>query len=258
MLACFSIFFLLRLLTLSSMLQATASALLLAASVSPAVLGFAMTYILQLPQLFAILVRYRVALESDIVSVERLLGYEDTGRDEEADDTDGIVNTGAEWPSHSQICFDAFSARHRDGLPLCLHNITLTIHPGERVGVIGRTGSGKTSLAWSLLRIIVATAGHIRIDGIDISTVPLQTLRTRVHVIPQECAVFRGTLCYNLDPLGEHSDEELRRVLHDTFLDSVGEGMRRRMRTKQYKRKKKGLLYLANFKPFLWIFDRLI
>lgn len=218
-----------RILISSSALQATVTTLLLVAGVAPTVLGFAMTYILQVPGLFAAFVKYRVVLESDLVSLERLQSYERIGHDEESsvadpaniDDDAKAVNPGPNWPAHGEICFHDFSARHGDGLPLCLRNVMLTIKPGEHVGVIGRTGSGKSSLALSLVRIVEAAAGHICIDGVDIARVPLRTLRERIAIIPQECAIFRDTLRYNLDPLGTHSDDELRTVIHDTFLDSM-------------------------------------
>lgn len=99
--------------------------------------------------------------------------------------------------------------RYRSNTPLVLRGITCSFEAGQRVGVVGRTGSGKTTLISSLFRLVEPSAGTITVDGLDISTIGLHDLRSRLSIIPQEPALFRGTVRFNMDPLGEHTDEDV-------------------------------------------------
>ena len=91
----------------------------------------------------------------------------------------------ADWPHEGKFTFDEYETRYRSGLPLVLKNITCTIESGEKIGIVGRTGAGKSSLALALFRIIEATGGHIAIDGIKIADLGLHDLRTKLTIIPQ-------------------------------------------------------------------------
>lgn len=102
--------------------------------------------------------------------------------------------------------------RYQPNAPLVLRGITCTFQGGQRVGVVGRTGSGKTTLISSLFRLVEPAGGKILIDGLDISTIGLHDLRSRLGIIPQEPTLFRGTVRFNLDPLNEHSDQEVWEV----------------------------------------------
>ena len=102
--------------------------------------------------------------------------------------------------------------RYQPNSPLVLRGITCTFQGGQRVGVVGRTGSGKTTLISSLFRLVEPAGGRILIDGLDISTIGLHDLRSRLGIIPQEPTLFRGTVRFNLDPLNEHSDLEVWEV----------------------------------------------
>ena len=117
------------------------------------------------------------------------------------------------WPNEGKVIFDNFSVKYRDDCDLALKNINLEINPGEKIGIIGRTGSGKSSLTLSLFRIIEALEGNIYIDGENIHDVPLKKLRRSLSIVPQEPFLLEGTLKTNLDPLNLYSDSELEEVL---------------------------------------------
>jgi ABC-type multidrug transport system fused ATPase/permease subunit len=102
--------------------------------------------------------------------------------------------------------------RYRPNTPLVLKGISLTIEGGEKVGVVGRTGSGKSTLIQVLFRLIEPSAGKIIIDGINISNIGLHDLRSRFGIIPQEPVLFQGTVRTNIDPLGVYSEEEIWKV----------------------------------------------
>ncbi|KAJ2143697.1 Multidrug resistance-associated protein 1 [Coemansia sp. RSA 678] len=114
------------------------------------------------------------------------------------------------WPQHGKIEFRDFSMRYRDDLGVALDNINLVINPGEKIGVVGRTGAGKSSLAKVLFRLVnTGISGSIHIDGLDISTIGLSDLRPRLGIIPQESTIFSGSYKQNLDPLREFSMEDI-------------------------------------------------
>ncbi|KAJ2123887.1 Multidrug resistance-associated protein 1 [Coemansia sp. RSA 720] len=114
------------------------------------------------------------------------------------------------WPEHGKIEFRDFSMQYRDDLGAVLDNINLVINPGEKIGIVGRTGAGKSSLAKVLFRLVnTGISGSIYIDGQDISTIGLGDLRPRLGIIPQESTIFSGSYKQNLDPLREFSMEEI-------------------------------------------------
>lgn len=116
---------------------------------------------------------------------------------------------GISWPSRGSVSFVDYSMRYRPELGLVLRNLNLNLKPGEKIGVVGRTGAGKSSLALAVFRIIEPLDGSIHIDDVDISKIGLLDLRQRLTVIPQDPALFEGTVRENLDPGEEHDDMEL-------------------------------------------------
>ncbi|XP_068941401.1 ATP-binding cassette sub-family C member 6 [Petaurus breviceps papuanus] len=185
---------------------------------SPGIVGFSVSMSLQVIEILHWAVRSWTDLENNIVSVERMRDYTKTSK--EAPWTlphNGISHT---WPAMGQIEFRGYSLRYRPELALALQNLTLKIHPQEKVGIVGRTGAGKSSLTISLLRLIEAAEGGIWIDGVNISQVGLYALRSKITIIPQDPILFPGSVRMNLDLLDEHSDDEIWQALEMVQLKS--------------------------------------
>ncbi|KAJ1943542.1 Multidrug resistance-associated protein 5, partial [Linderina pennispora] len=113
------------------------------------------------------------------------------------------------WPDKGKIEFVDYGMRYKGAAGRALDGISLTINPGEKLGIVGRTGAGKSSLVKALFRLVEAEQGKIVIDGVDISTLGLRELRSRLGIIPQDSALFFGSIRDNLDPLREHTIEEI-------------------------------------------------
>ncbi|TFY66276.1 hypothetical protein EVG20_g4808 [Dentipellis fragilis] len=164
-----------------------------------------------------------------ITSVERVVEYLDLPQEPPA-----IIESNrppAYWPSsesNNLIVVEDLEVKYAPELPPVLHHISLSLKARERVGLLGRTGSGKSTLAMSILRFIDPASGRIIIDGIDISSIGLHDLRSRVTFIPQDATLFSGTLRDNLDPFKEHEDAECLDVLHRVHIltDSAYESQR--------------------------------
>lgn len=157
-----------------------------------------------------------------MVSVERVLEYgklESEAELERPEDAD-ILAKG--WPSCGKIEYDNVSVRYRSTLPLALRKISFSIPAGARVGVVGRTGSGKSTVVQTLFRLLESEEGRILIDGVDVSKLGLHALRTNISVIPQVPTLFSGcTVRENLDLFELHSDEEISKVLTSCHLSDV-------------------------------------
>ncbi|KIW76027.1 hypothetical protein Z517_10772 [Fonsecaea pedrosoi CBS 271.37] len=183
---------------------------------SSGMVGLAMSYALQITQSLNWIVRQTVEVETNIVSVERVLEY--ASLPSEAPDVIFKSRPSIGWPAQGQITFKNYSTRYREGLDPVLKDINLNIKPHEKIGVVGRTGAGKSSLTLALFRIIEPISGAISIDGLNTSTIGLLDLRRRLAIIPQDAALFEGTIRDNLDPRHVHDDTELWSVLEHARL----------------------------------------
>ncbi|XP_037043483.1 multidrug resistance-associated protein 1-like [Bradysia coprophila] len=191
-------------------------------TISSGIAGLSIAYSLQITKSLNWLVRMVSALETEAVSVERLKEYSQTKS--EAPWNIPSQSLPKNWPEIGTVQFNNFDLRYRDGLELSLKGLSFKINGGEKVGIVGRTGAGKSSLTLALFRIIESSGGSILIDGQDISQLGLHELRSRLTIIPQDPVLFSGTLRLNLDPFEQKSDDELWMALEHAHLKSfVGE-----------------------------------
>lgn len=186
-------------------------------NVSPSIAGLVLSYILSIVQMIQFTVRQLAEVENGMNATERL-HYYGTQLEEEA--PLHTVDVRPSWPEKGEIIFNDVEMRYRANLPLVLSGLSMHVRGGERIGVVGRTGAGKSSIMSTLFRLVELSGGSITIDGLDISTIGLQDLRSGLAIIPQDPTLFKGTIRSNLDPFGEHTDLELWSALRQSDLVS--------------------------------------
>lgn len=184
---------------------------------SPGIVGLVLSYTISITANLKLLFNTQTLLETNIVSVERIMNYT-SEVPQEPDWIKPDSRPPSSWPTNGTIKFHAYETKYRDELDTVLKGITCTIRGSEKVGIVGRTGAGKSSLTLSLFRIIESTSGHISIDDIDIATIGLHDLRSKLTIIPQDPVLFSGTLRHNLDPFNKHSDSDIWTVLEHSHL----------------------------------------
>ncbi|KAG0571068.1 hypothetical protein KC19_6G208800 [Ceratodon purpureus] len=187
--------------------------------IDPGFAGLAISYGLSLNLSVVFSVQHQCNLSNIIISAERIKQY--MSLPSEAPAVIDEKRPSLHWPSVGKVELENLQVRYRPNSPLVLRGITCTFEGGQRVGVVGRTGSGKTTLISSLFRLVEPAGGRIIIDGIDISNIGLHDLRTRLGIIPQEPTLFRGTVRFNLDPVDEHSDPEVWEALDKCQLGDI-------------------------------------
>ncbi|KAB5521201.1 hypothetical protein DKX38_025520 [Salix brachista] len=180
-------------------------------SIDPAIAGLAVTYGLNLNMLQASVIWNLCDCENKIISVERIIQYMSIPSEPPL-----VVEAnrpGRSWPSHGEVVINNLQVRYAPQLPLVLRGLTCTFPGGKKTGIVGRTGSGKSTLIQTLFRIVEPAAGRIMIDDIDISSIGLHDLRSRLSIIPQDPTMFEGTVRSNLDPIEEYTDEQIWEAL---------------------------------------------
>jgi ATP-binding cassette, subfamily C (CFTR/MRP), member 1 len=187
--------------------------------------GLSMTYAIQITQILTSFVQKSVKLEAEMNSIERLLYYAEKIPIE----FENIEMEPKNWPKEGKVEFKNFYMKYRPELPFVLEDVSFTIQPREKIGIAGRTGSGKSSLMISLFRIFQTTKGFIFIDGVDISKISLKSLRSVLAIIPQDPILFTGTIRSNLDPFDKYSDLEIWQVLRKVFIHDFVEKQQRQL-----------------------------
>uniref|UniRef100_A0A673JP39 Multidrug resistance-associated protein 1 n=1 Tax=Sinocyclocheilus rhinocerous TaxID=307959 RepID=A0A673JP39_9TELE len=192
-------------------------------SLSPGIMGLSISYALQVTASLNWLVRMSSELETSIVAVEKVKEYGDTEKEAEWRLEHSTLPAG--WPTAGHIEIHNFGLRYREDLELAISDISVNIEGAEKVGIVGRTGAGKSSLTLGLFRIIEAAQGEIRIDGVNIAELGLHELRSRITIIPQDPVLFSGSLRMNLDPFDGYTDEEVWRALELAHLKNFVSGL---------------------------------
>ncbi|KAF9136196.1 Canalicular multispecific organic anion transporter 2 [Mortierella sp. GBA39] len=232
----------LRLLSTFVLLFAALFAVLGREKLDPSLVGLTISFAMSITEEITSLVRIGCDFQNHLVAVERVIEYTDL-KTEAPEHTNVVLPPN--WPKQGHIRFKNYSTRYRDGLDLVLKNISLDILPAQKIGIVGRTGAGKSSLTLALFRIIEAASsssssplaqngvvvdmreepnereedgGSIEIDGIDISTIGLEDLRKHLAIIPQDPVLFAGTIRENLDPFHSLPDNLLWESLDRSHL----------------------------------------
>ena len=175
--------------------------------------ALAVTYSISIGNAMWFLTTLTADLEAAMSSVEHVQQYVENIPQEKVASygsaPDDVHAPPASWPEKGQVCFEALDVCYRPGLPLVLRSLTFTVDSGKHVGVVGRTGSGKSTIMLTLFRMVEPAAGHILIDGVDITTLSMFDLRSKLTILPQDPVLFSGTICTNLDPFGRFTEEEV-------------------------------------------------
>ncbi|WOG83782.1 hypothetical protein DCAR_0102960 [Daucus carota subsp. sativus] len=187
--------------------------------IKPENVGLSLSYGLSLNGILFWAIYMSCFVENKMVSVERVRQFTNIPAEAEWKKKDYLPSPN--WPFHGDVELKDVQVRYRPNTPLVLKGITLNIEGGEKIGVVGRTGGGKSTLIQVFFRLVEPSGGKIIIDGIDISRLGLHDLRSRFGIIPQEPVLFEGTVRSNIDPIGQHSDEDIWKSLERCQLKDV-------------------------------------
>uniref|UniRef100_A0A3Q2Q1Q6 Multidrug resistance-associated protein 4 n=1 Tax=Fundulus heteroclitus TaxID=8078 RepID=A0A3Q2Q1Q6_FUNHE len=193
----------------------------------PGAVGLALSYAVTLTGMFQWGVRQSAEIENLMTSVERVVEYAEL---ESEAPWETEKQPPGDWPQKGSITFDGVSFSYSDSAPLVLKNLSIVFASREKVGIVGRTGAGKSSLISALFRL-AEPEGRITIDGILTSEIGLHTLRQKMSIIPQDPVLFTGTMRKNLDPFKQHTDEDLWNALQEVQLKAVVEELPNKLET---------------------------
>ncbi|PKA56279.1 ABC transporter C family member 10 [Apostasia shenzhenica] len=199
--------------------SALVMALLPPGTFSSGFVGMALSYGFSLNMSLVFSIQNQCTLANYIISVERLNQY--MGISSEAPEIVGGNRPPPNWPVIGKVELRDLKIRYRLDSPLVLQGISCIFEGGHKIGIVGRTGSGKTTLIGALFRLVEPSGGKIIIDGLNISTIGLHDLRSRLGIIPQDPTLFHGSVRYNLDPLGQYTDIQIWEVLEKCQLREV-------------------------------------
>ncbi|XP_055398764.1 ATP-binding cassette sub-family C member 4-like [Bubalus kerabau] len=202
-------------------------ALLLSQTLNVGQLGLILSYALNVMVVFPWCIRLSVEVENMMISVERVIEY--TELEQEAP-WELEFRPPPDWPNNGMIALSNVNFKYSSDGPLVLKDLTTDIKPGEKVGIVGRTGAGKSSFIAALFRLS-EPEGRVWIDKILITEIGLHDLRKKMSIIPQDPIVFTGTMRKNLDPFNKHTDEELWNVLEEVQLKEIIEELPDKMDT---------------------------
>lgn len=185
--------------------------------IDAALAAFALCFALEYSQALIWTIRHIANLELDMNSAERIIEFSNLS-------TESIegADPPAHWPSHGCLEFNDLVVSYAEDQPPVLKGVSFRVERNERIGVVGRTGAGKSSITLALFRLLDAQEGSIYIDGLDISTIKLQALRSRLAIIPQDPVLFSGTVRSNLDPFDKYNNSELHDALERAHLVRPG------------------------------------
>jgi ABC-type multidrug transport system fused ATPase/permease subunit len=180
-------------------------------------MGLMLTYAFALKDRLFDLLMSSTYIENSMVSMERCKQYTELAEEKEfeVDGDEELIKQN--WPREGKIEFDNYSVKYRPNTEIVLKNLNFSINSNEKIGVVGRTGSGKSTICLCLFRILEPLTGTIKIDDVDIKNIGLNLLRKKLTIIPQDPSLMTGTLKYNIDPFNIYSEEEIQNVL-----DTIG------------------------------------
>ncbi|KAK9451594.1 P-loop containing nucleoside triphosphate hydrolase protein [Limtongia smithiae] len=190
-------------------------------NINPSSIGLVVSYCLSLSMQMAMLIKQLADVENNMNAAERVYYYMKELPSEAAFEIEDTKPRDT-WPEKGGIEIKDLYMRYRPGLPYVLQNLNLSIKGGEKIGICGRTGAGKSSIMAALYRLAELSSGSLSIDGVDISKIGLHQLRSKLAIIPQDPVLFRGTIRSNLDPFDTYTDAQLWDALRRSGL--LGEG----------------------------------
>ncbi|KAJ3357564.1 hypothetical protein HDU83_006290 [Entophlyctis luteolus] len=211
---------------LSAVMTSVVGLAIILSGLDPGWAGLTMIYVFEFTSNLTWLIRCHANMDMAMNAVERIEEYAAIEQEPPA-----VIASGrpsADWPSKGRIEVQNLTLRYQDDLPNVLHGLTFTVLPAEKIGIVGRTGAGKSSLTLAFFRILNNFGGSIVIDDVDISKIGLQDLRSRLTIIPQDPVLFEGTLRFNLDPLGTYTDDTIWDAVKAVgLLESMQKGLSR-------------------------------